>query len=85
MGFIQKVKFYKVLHVPNLKFICTKITFYFLGERELVEFLTEEILVERKAQKNKSIPTELDGFKVSLDGSEMTLIKKTDKESCVVF
>lgn len=50
------------------------------GERELVEFLTEEILAERKAQKNKNIPTELDGFKVSLNGAEMTLTKKTDKE-----
>jgi len=51
------------------------------GERELVEFLTEEILAERKAQKTKNIPTEVDGFKVSLNGSEMTLTKKTDKES----
>lgn len=46
-----------------------------------MEFLTEEILAERKAQKCKSIPTELEGFKVSLNGSEMTLSKKTDKEA----
>lgn len=55
--------------------------FFVLGERELVEFLTEEILAERKAQKNNNIPTEFQGFKVSLDGSEMILTKKTDKET----
>lgn len=52
-----------------------------LGERELVEFLTEEIVAERKAQKSKTIPTELDGFKVKLDGAEVELVKKTDKET----
>lgn len=52
-----------------------------LAERELVEFLTEEILAERKAQKVKTIPTEIDGFKAQLNGSEVTLTKKTDKET----
>lgn len=51
------------------------------GERELVEFLTEEILAERKAQKNKNIPTDLDGFKVGLSGSDVTLTKKTQQET----
>lgn len=46
----------------------------------MVEFLTEEITAERKAQKVKTIPTELDGFKVKLDGAEVELSKKTDKE-----
>lgn len=52
----------------------------FLGEQELVEFLTEEILAERKAQKVKTIPSELDGFVASLNGAEVTLTKKTDDE-----
>ncbi|XP_077298761.1 complement C1q binding protein P32 [Arctopsyche grandis] len=51
------------------------------GERELVEFLTEEITAERKAQKVKNIPTELDGFKVQLNGAEVTLTKKVDSET----
>ncbi|KOB67330.1 hypothetical protein OBRU01_19971 [Operophtera brumata] len=40
------------------------------GERELVEFLTEEIVAERKAQKLKTLPTELEGFAVKGDGAE---------------
>lgn len=52
----------------------------FTGERELVEFLTEEILNERKAQKIKSVPSTLDGFTVKLNGAEVELIKQTDKE-----
>ncbi|KAI4471203.1 complement component 1 [Holotrichia oblita] len=55
-----------------------------LAERELVEFLTEEILAERKAQKVKTIPTEIDGFKAQLNGSEVTLTKKIDKETIKV-
>lgn len=52
-----------------------------LAEKELVEFLTEEILAERKAQKVKAIPTEIDGFQASLNGAEVTLTKKTDTET----
>lgn len=51
------------------------------GERELVEFLTEEIVAERKAQKVKSLPTELQGFVVKGDGAEVTLTKKLNDES----
>lgn len=51
------------------------------AEKELVEFLTEEILAERKAQKVKTIPTELDGFQAKLNGSEVTLTKKTSDET----
>lgn len=53
----------------------------FLGEKDLVEFLTEEILAERKAQKVQTIPSELDGYKASLNGAEVTLTKKTDDET----
>ncbi|KOC64698.1 Complement component 1 Q subcomponent-binding protein, mitochondrial [Habropoda laboriosa] len=51
------------------------------AEKELVEFLAEEIIAEKKAQKLKTIPTELDGFKVSLDGADVTLEKKQDNET----
>ncbi|XP_006621860.1 complement component 1 Q subcomponent-binding protein, mitochondrial [Apis dorsata] len=50
------------------------------AEKELVEFLAEEIIAEKKAQKLKTIPTELDGFKVSLDGADVNLEKKQDNE-----
>ena len=52
----------------------------FLGERELVEFLTEEIVAERKAQKMKVLPAELDGFVVCGDGAEVLLTKKLKDE-----
>ncbi|XP_045448287.1 complement component 1 Q subcomponent-binding protein, mitochondrial [Melitaea cinxia] len=50
------------------------------GERELVEFLTEEVVAERKAQKLKSLPTEVDGFAVKGDGAEVTLTKQLKDE-----
>ncbi|KAJ2937988.1 hypothetical protein O0L34_g14442 [Tuta absoluta] len=50
------------------------------GERELVEFLTEEIVAERKAQKLKTLPTELDGFIVKTDGAEVELTKQLKDE-----
>jgi len=52
--------------------------------KELVEFLAEEIVAEKKAQKLKTIPTELDGFKVALDGSEVTLTKKEGGETITI-
>ncbi|XP_076637683.1 complement C1q binding protein P32 [Colletes latitarsis] len=51
------------------------------AEKELVEFLAEEIIAEKKAQKLKTIPTELEGFKVSLNGADVTLTKKQDDET----
>lgn len=62
----------------GLKHIHTK------GERELVEFLTEEIVAEKKAQKKKTLPTEIDGFKVKLNGADVELTKHTDKEKIVI-
>uniref|UniRef100_A0A2A4JR39 Complement component 1 Q subcomponent-binding protein, mitochondrial n=1 Tax=Heliothis virescens TaxID=7102 RepID=A0A2A4JR39_HELVI len=50
------------------------------GERELVEFLTEEIVAERKAQKVKVLPLELEGFVVCGDGAEVVLSKKLKDE-----
>lgn len=53
----------------------------FIAEKELVEFLAEEIIAEKNAQKLKTIPTQLDGFKVSLDGADVNLEKKQDNET----
>lgn len=54
------------------------------AEKELVEFLAEEIVAEKKAQKLKTIPTELEGFKVSLDGAEVSLVKKDGDETITI-
>jgi len=54
------------------------------GERELVEFLNEEIVAERKSQKQKSLPADIDGFKVKLDGAEVEFIKSSGSETITV-
>lgn len=45
-----------------------------------MEFLTEEIVAERKAQKTKTLPKEVDGFTVKGDGAEVVLSKKLADE-----
>lgn len=62
----------------GVKYIHTK------GERELVEFLTDEIVAEKKTQKKKNIPTEVDGFKIKLNGAEVEFTKHTDKEKILI-
>lgn len=47
----------------------------------MVEFLAEEIVAERKAQKKKTIPSDIDGFKVKLDGADVELIKNLGSET----
>jgi len=54
------------------------------GERELAEFLTEEIVAERKAQKQKTLPAEIGGFKIKLDGAEVEFIKDSGSEKIIV-
>lgn len=55
-----------------------------IGERELVEFLAEEIVAERKAQKKKTLPTEIDGFLVKLDGADVEFVKDLGKEKYAI-
>lgn len=50
------------------------------GEQQLIEFLKEEIAAEKNVQKGKAIPTEIDGFTVTLNGADVELTKQTDKE-----
>lgn len=47
----------------------------------MVEFLAEEIVAERKAQKKKTLPADIDGFKVKLDGADVELIKNLGSET----
>ncbi|XP_067010688.1 complement component 1 Q subcomponent-binding protein, mitochondrial [Anabrus simplex] len=65
---------------------CGMLRIHTKGEKELVEFLSEEIAAERKLQKIKTIPTQVDDFSVRLDGSEVTLTKKAgDEEISINF
>jgi len=41
-----------------------------------VEFLTEEIIAEKKAEKLKGVPTMLNDFTVSLNGALVNMEKK---------
>lgn len=52
----------------------------FSAEKDLLEFLAEEIVAEKQAQKLKTIPAEIEGFKVSLNGADVTLIKEDKNE-----
>ncbi|KDR12558.1 complement component 1 Q subcomponent-binding protein, mitochondrial [Zootermopsis nevadensis] len=54
------------------------------SEQELVQFLSEEIAAECKAQKIKSIPSKVDDFEVKLNGADVTLTKKTANETVIV-
>ncbi|XP_014240636.1 complement component 1 Q subcomponent-binding protein, mitochondrial isoform X4 [Cimex lectularius] len=50
------------------------------GEKELADFLNEEISAEKKLQKAKLLPSEFDGFKVKTEGAEVTLYKEVGNE-----
>ncbi|KAH8370716.1 hypothetical protein KR093_004762 [Drosophila rubida] len=71
------------VHKPSINCTCG-CNVHTKGERELVEFLTEEIIAERKVQKGKTVPSTLEGFSVKLTGADVELTKQTDKEKVVV-
>lgn len=54
------------------------------GEKELAEFLIEEIAGEKKAQKMKVLPAEVDGFSIIADMAELIFEKKTQFETITV-
>ncbi|XP_022184003.2 complement component 1 Q subcomponent-binding protein, mitochondrial isoform X1 [Nilaparvata lugens] len=55
------------------------------GEKELADFLKEEIAQEKKLLKSNTLPSEVCGFKVQLDGSEVTLTKTVGEETIEVM
>ncbi|KAL1452095.1 hypothetical protein WDU94_006407 [Cyamophila willieti] len=50
------------------------------AEKELFDFLSEEIQAEKKIQKSKTIPSEIDGFQVKLNGPEVSMEKTVGSE-----
>ncbi|KAK6640988.1 hypothetical protein RUM44_012687 [Polyplax serrata] len=54
------------------------------GEKDLVEFLNDEIASEKKGQKLRSLPSELHGFSITTDMAELIFKKKTDFETITV-
>ncbi|GAB6028620.1 hypothetical protein CHUAL_004457 [Chamberlinius hualienensis] len=53
------------------------------GDKELVEFLTEEISAETKAQKSSKLP-KIEGFDVSTDKATINLTRKFNNENVKV-
>ncbi|KAF5286695.1 hypothetical protein FQA39_LY16178 [Lamprigera yunnana] len=60
---------------------CIEFIWMLIAEKDLMEFLTEEIVAEKKAQKSKTIPTEIDGFKAKLNGAEVTFTRTVGDET----
>lgn len=63
---------------PNVPICWQFCLLRYTGERELVEFLNDEIAAEKQAIQKVS--TELDGFKVTFDGANVELSKQIEKE-----
>lgn len=84
---VTQNNFSKVLLKPSIDCSCGCAGAHHIhtkGERELVEFLTEEIVAEKKAQKKKTLPTEIDGFKIKLNGADIEMEKQIGKEKIVI-
>jgi len=55
-----------------------------VGDDELISFLTEEIATEKKNVKTGPLPTNLEGFDVQTNLSEITLTKKFNNEQITI-
>lgn len=62
-----------------MKSIAQRVIQLVIGDKELVEFLVEEIAAEKKNSKPRNMAN-LDGFDVRLDGAQITLSKKFNDE-----
>lgn len=54
------------------------------GERELVEFLAEEIVAEKKASPSPSLPSSLSGFSISCNKADVELTKSSEREKVTI-
>uniref|UniRef100_A0A182JIH8 Uncharacterized protein n=1 Tax=Anopheles atroparvus TaxID=41427 RepID=A0A182JIH8_ANOAO len=54
------------------------------GERELVEFLAEEIVAEKKASPTTNIPQSLNGFNITFNKAEVELTKSSEREKVTI-
>jgi len=63
---------------------CGCCAFHTEGDRELVQFLDEEIKLEKGADKNPGQAPKFKGFDVSVDAAEVTISKKSDGETLTI-
>lgn len=54
---------------------------HFTGEKELVNFLGDEIAGEKQIQSQITLPAQIEGFHVKVDEAEVELTKKTADET----
>lgn len=59
----------------------TNILFFQLVEKELQQFLENEIRTEEQTSDKTHLPKTFEGFKVSADGAEVELVKETSDET----
>lgn len=55
--------------------------YVFLVEKELKQFLENEIKSEEQTSDKTQLPKTFEGFKVNADGSEIELVKETPDET----
>nr|CAG4646462.1 EOG090X0APE [Macrothrix elegans] len=71
-------------HVPGVPCGCQSCCgVHTRGDKELIEFLTEEIAAEKKGSKTKPL-SNLDGFDIKQNGAEIVLSKKFNDEQVEV-
>lgn len=54
------------------------------GDKELLDFLGEEIVAETKQGKSDKLPSRIDDFDVKLDQAEVTLTRKLNNETVII-
>ena len=82
---VERVAFTrKVLIIFILITICKWLQASSVGDKELIEFLAEEIEAEKQNRKLR-VASSLDGFDVKFDRAEMTLSKKFNNEMYLFF
>ncbi|XP_059480398.1 complement component 1 Q subcomponent-binding protein, mitochondrial [Neocloeon triangulifer] len=65
---------------------CSSKAVHTKAEKDLVDFLTEEIATEKKTQKKHgAVPKELGGFKIDAQCSEVTFFKESGDETIKVY
>jgi len=76
-------KIHRELLVANSVKVCSTAAVHTAGDKELQDFLTEEIAAETKAQKFPKLPN-VDNFEVQNDGSDVKLTRKFNEETITV-
>ena len=58
-----------------------QVCYDFIGDQELVEFLSDEISHEKKLEKAPGSLPKLKGFSIKTDGTLVTLVKEAEGET----